>query len=391
MKQLVEKPRVLCVDDEPNVLEGLGLHLRRRYDLVTAGSGAEGLAILRKDASIAVVLSDMRMPNMSGAEFLSATRKERPDTVRMLLTGQTDLKSAIDAINEGQIFRFLTKPCPPPTLLGTFEAAVEQHRLLSAERVLLEQTLHGSVKALVDVLSLTNPAAFGRATRVKGKVAELSRRLSLPDAWQVEMAALLSQLGTITLPPEVTEKLHAGDALTEAEAAMVERIPVVTEQLLSNIPRLEGVRAILSGAAKPAVAQDDVGATGAGNGIQRGARILRVALDFDVLEARGDGPARAVDTLRGRNGRYDGEILDALAAMVAGSARKESVRELALSALRVGMVFVNDVRLVNGALLCARGYEVTPSFLAKAKNFRPGSVREPLRVVIPDEPAAKAG
>ena len=119
--------------------------------------------------------------------------------------------------------------------------------------------------------------------------------------------------------------------------------------------------------------------------------MLRVALDFDVLEARGDGPARAIDTLRGRNGRYDGEILDALAAMVAGSAQKESVRELALSALRVGMVFVNDVRLVSGALLCARGYEVTPSFLAKAKNFRPGSVREPLRVVIPDEPAAKAG
>lgn len=385
MKQAAERTRVLCVDDEPNVVEGLALHLRRRYEVVTAHSGAEGLAILEKDGSFAVVLSDMRMPHMSGAEFLGAARKARPETVRMLLTGQTDLKSAIDAINEGQIFRFLTKPCPPPALLAAFEAAVGQHRLVTAERVLLEQTLHGSVKALIDVLSLTNPTAFGRATRVKGRVSELARLFSLRDAWQVEMAALLSQLGTIALPAEVTEKLHAGDALTEAESAMVERTPVVTEQLLSSIPRLEAVRAIIAGASKPFGAVDD---TGARHGIQKAASVLAVALDYDILESRGDAPARAIDTLRGRIGRYDPAVLDAFAPLVAGLATKESVRELPLSGLRVGMVFVADVRLTNGALLCARGYEVTPSFLAKAKNFRPGSVREPLRVVIPDDSAA---
>lgn len=383
MKQAAERTRVLCVDDEPNVVEGLALHLRRRYEVVTAKSGAEGLAILEKDGSFAVVLSDMRMPHMSGAEFLGAARKARPESVRMLLTGQTDLKSAIDAINEGQIFRFLTKPCPPPVLLAAFEAAAELHRLLTAERVLLEQTLHGSVKALIDVLSLTNPVAFGRATRVKGRVAEVARVLSLTDSWQVEMAALLSQLGTIALPPEVTEKLHNGDPLTEAEAAMVERVPVVTEQLLSSIPRLEAVRAILAGAAKPAGAADD---TAPRQGIHKAASALRVALDYDVLESRGDAPARAMDTLRGRVGRYDPQVLDAFATLYAGLAQRESVRELPLTALRVGMVFVNDVRLMNGALLCARGYEVTASFLAKARNFRAGSVREPLRVVVPADP-----
>ncbi len=133
------RPRVLCVDDEPNVLEGVSLHLHRRYEVVTATSGAAGLAALEKDGSIAVVMSDMRMPQMDGAQFLSRVRTGHPNAVRLLLTGQADMQSAIAAINEGQIFRFLTKPCPPAQLLGAFEAAIEQHRLLVAERILLEQ------------------------------------------------------------------------------------------------------------------------------------------------------------------------------------------------------------------------------------------------------------
>ena len=121
------RTRVLCVDDEPHVLEGLSLHLRRRYDVDTATSGGAGLDILKADATIAVVLSDMRMPGMDGASFLARAKEVAPDAVRLLLTGQADLDSAIAAVNEGQIFRFLTKPCPPPTLLGAVAAATEQH------------------------------------------------------------------------------------------------------------------------------------------------------------------------------------------------------------------------------------------------------------------------
>src|SRR5262245_17980905 len=108
-----DKPRILCVDDEPNVLEGLALHLRRKYEMSTAANGPDALALLEREGPPEVIISDMRMPGMDGATFLSKARQLYPDTVRMLLTGQSDMASAIKAVNDGQIFRFLTKPCGP--------------------------------------------------------------------------------------------------------------------------------------------------------------------------------------------------------------------------------------------------------------------------------------
>ena len=205
-----ELPHILLVDDEPNVLEGLTLHLRRRYHVATAAGGAAALEILAQDAGITVILSDMRMPGMDGAAFLSEARARKHDAIRMLLTGHADIDSAAAAVNEGQIFRFLRKPCPVPVLLAAVAAAVEQHRLITAERELLEQTLGGTVKLLTDMLGLTSPAAFGRAVRVKQHVVALAAKLALPSRWQVEVAAMLSQLGTITLPPETVDNLFAG-------------------------------------------------------------------------------------------------------------------------------------------------------------------------------------
>jgi CheY-like chemotaxis protein len=377
--------RVLCVDDEPNVLEGVSLHLRRRYDVVTAPNGQAALELLEKDASVAVILSDMRMPGMDGAQFLSRARQLRPAAVRMLLTGQTEMTAAIEAVNEGQIFRFLTKPCPPAALLAAVDAAAEQHRLLTLERVLLEQTLHGSIKILTDVLALTNPVSFGRANRLKTRVSELAPKLGLNETWQLELAAMLSQLGTITLPHDVAEKVHRGLELSEAEQKMVDRMPDVTEQLLANIPRLEGVRGILTRYMKPLRAAEVLSDDPQKRTLELSSRLLRVALDFDVLEAQGNSPAHALDALRGRGDRYDSQILDALAPYCADRSAREQLRELPLSALKVGMVFAEDVKFSTGALLAARGYEVTASFLERARNFRSGSVKEPIRVIVRPE------
>ncbi len=155
----MDKLAVLCVDDEPHVLSGLALHLGRTYRVVTATSGEEGVAALTERGPFAVVLSDMRMPGMDGAQFLAHARELMPDATRMLLTGQADVDSAVAAINDGRIFRFLTKPCPPEDLRAAFAMAVEQYDLVMAERVLLNQTLLGSVKALTQVLSLTSPCS----------------------------------------------------------------------------------------------------------------------------------------------------------------------------------------------------------------------------------------
>jgi response regulator RpfG family c-di-GMP phosphodiesterase len=381
------RPRILCVDDEPNVLEGLALHLRRRFDVATADSGQAALKLVQEGASFCVVMSDMRMPGMDGAELLSRVRKVAPDTVRILLTGQAEMKSAIAAINEGQIFRFLTKPCPPVELLAAFDAALEQHRLLTAERVLLEQTLHGSIKTLVDVLSLTSPLSFGRANRLKTRASELATKLELQDIWQLEVAALLSELGSITLPQDVLERVHTGASLSEAEQKMLARVPEVTEQLLQNIPRLEPVRAIIARATKPGRHNGPLVDDPSLRSNELAARILRVSIDFDALEAQGHAPALCIDTMRGRVDRYDTSVLATFAALYGTSTvGVEQIRELPLSALKPGMIFTEDLRFTNGALLCARGYEVNQSFLERARNFRAGSVKEPVRVIVRAEP-----
>jgi len=373
--------KVLCVDDEPRVLEGLALHLHRSYDVSTATSGRDGLAVLEKQGPFAVVMADMRMPGMDGAAFLSQSRVIAPDATRMLLTGDVDVKAAIDAVNQGQIFRFLTKPCPPEVLRQAFEAAVEQHRLVTAERVLLEETLHGSIQALVDVLALTNPAAFGRATRLKELVAAMADKLGLEHRWQFAVAAMLSQIGSIVLPAETAERHYYGRPLSPEEQLMVSRSRAVVEQLLGKIPRLEVVRGILSTYFLP-FRPTPPNADATRRAVDQGANLLRVAFDFDSLEMQGQAATLALDTLRGRLDRYDPRALEVLGALKTGEAVQVAIRELPMSAVREGMVFAEDVKTGDGVLLAARGYVVTAGFVERARNFRAGYVREPIRVIL---------
>ncbi len=120
--------KVLFVDDEPLVLDALRRMLRDKFHTYTADSGEKGLAAIEENGPFAVVISDMRMPGMNGAEFLARIRKDAPDTVRMLLTGFTDLDAAIAAVNEGNIFRFLTKPCKKDELVGAINLGLTQYR-----------------------------------------------------------------------------------------------------------------------------------------------------------------------------------------------------------------------------------------------------------------------
>lgn len=384
MSAIKARTKILCVDDEPQVLEGLALHLRRHYEMFTAVSGPLALATLESEPTVAVIVSDMRMPGMDGASFLARSRAVAPDAVRILLTGEADINSAIQAVNEGQIFRFLTKPCPPSTLLAAIEAAVHQHRLVTAERVLLEQTLHGSIKALTDLLAVVSPASFGRATRIKKLVTGIIDRLGLADRWQVEVAAMLSQIGCVTLPPETAERVYYGHPLSPDEQRLVARVPQITQDLLQNIPRLEDVREILRTYTRAYVLDPSELADRNRAIAVRGAEILKVAVDFDALDSAG-GPSSelALETLRGRVGHYDKEVLEALASH-RGAKPHSDVRELPTNQLRPGMILAEDVKLRSGALLCARGYEISERFLERTRNFSSDILYKPLwRVIVP--------
>jgi response regulator RpfG family c-di-GMP phosphodiesterase len=372
------KPKILCVDDEPMVLEGLRDVLRRSFDVQVASSGAEGLIMLKEQRrEVAVVISDMRMPEMPGSVFLREARRVAPMAVRMLLTGYADSDAAIKAVNDGQIFRFLTKPCDRDELLQACSGAVWQHRLQKTERDLLEQTVQGSVKALTDVLALAAPAVFGQGARLKDIVAALAAETGWNDSWEIEVAALLAQVGAITLPDETAEKLYSGGSLSADEEEMVARVPGVTKQILGNIPRLEGVMQILTHYQRRF---DSVKADGM---LPVGARMLRVGIDFLALEREDPSPLLALETMRGRNGVYDPDLLEAFARTVGIGDRRIIVVEIPVRDLREGMTLVADARAASGQLLIARGHPVTPELIERLRNFPTGHVREPLRVTQP--------
>lgn len=376
-------PRILCVDDEPNVLQSLGRTLRRRFDVTTSVGARAALAELEHGPGFAVVVSDLRMPEIDGVGLLSEVRRRAPDTVRILLTGYAELDAAIAAVNDGAVFRFLTKPCAPDTLLAALSAAADQHRLITAEKVLLEQTLHGSIKALTDVLALVNPAGFGRAVRVKQLIGVLAERLGLANRWELEVAAMFSQIGAITLPASIAEKIYNGEPLDHAESLAAARLPRVASDLLAGIPRLDEVRQIL-------IQQDQRwdlagGSRGGGEPGQPpiGARLLKLALDFDVLETRGLAPPVIVAALRDRTGAYDPAVLQALMDHL-GEGLEEQVLDVDLRALRPGMVFAEDVRSATGILLIARGQEVTERLVERMRNLgHLTAAQQSVRMILP--------
>jgi EAL domain-containing protein (putative c-di-GMP-specific phosphodiesterase class I)/CheY-like chemotaxis protein len=137
----VRRPRVLLVDDDPRILAGLRRQLHRSFQVFTAESGVDGLEKIATEGDFAVVVSDMRMPGMDGAAFLARVRAESPQSTRVLLTGQTELSAAVRAINDGQIFRFLSKPCPPEVLDKCLQESVVRHRATQDEHRLLSSVL----------------------------------------------------------------------------------------------------------------------------------------------------------------------------------------------------------------------------------------------------------
>jgi len=370
-----KKLEILCVDDEPQVLEGLRLHLKQRYIVHLAGSGTEGLEILRDTRNIAVILSDMRMPVMDGAKFLNAARSAAPEAVRMLLTGYTDMQSAIAAVNEGQIFRFISKPCPPDQLLAAFGAAVTQHQLIVAEKVLLQQTLLGCVESMVKVLSITKPMAFGRALRLRAKIRSVVQFLLWGDQWQIEAAAVLSQLGIVTLPEETLMKLHEGERLDASDRREIAASIDTSTQMLENIPRLEPVLEIMAHLAAAIRGNPPSGKTP-----PPGALLLRIVLEWDALEAQGYTQAQALAKLRDADGEFDAELLDRLGGMLPVAGTQSLAIETAPRDLVAGMVLAEDLVRKNGVVILPRGFEIDRGLLDHIHTFADELKEGPVRV-----------
>ena len=382
--------KILFVDDEANILSAMERQFRKQYEVDIALGGERGLKAIARNGSYAVIVSDFRMPGLNGVEFLAKVRGLAPDSTRMMLTGHADLKTAMEAVNEGHIFRFLTKPCPPEVMGQALASGVSQYRLINAERELLEKTLNGSIKILTQILSLLNPEAFGRASRLARYVREVALALKAPEAWQVETAAMLSQIGCIMLPPDTLAKLYKGQLLSGEEVQLLDFHPFIAADLLKHIPRLEEVREIITYQAKHFDGAGTPHDSRQGTDIPLGARILKVVLDFDTLEASGLSRSAVVSQLKQRSGWYDPDILGVLEAVLWIEARYE-IRQVPSSSLLDGMILDDDIYTKEGTMLVSKGQEV--NYLLRKRLHAFGEtvgLREPLRVLVPlaEKPAS---
>jgi response regulator RpfG family c-di-GMP phosphodiesterase len=374
--------RILFVDDEPNVLDGIRRTLRKHGELQTATSGAEGLRLLNEAGPFALVVSDMRMPLMNGAQFLAKVRELAPDTVRMILSGQSDLQATIAAVNDGHIYRFLNKPCPAEQLWSAVEDGLKQYHLLTAEKVLLEQTLNGSVQMLIEILGMVRPAASTRAARLQRYTIALAAALALPPRWQWGLAALVSQIGCAALPDEILSKAAADQPLSDEERRLYESHPEVAGKLLISIPRLEDVAAIVTAQFGPPdweglpedPTQWDVRAAGR--------LLLRAAIEFDRLIMRGVTRDAAVAALRASKLALPQALLKAFSGL-ALSGQDRAIRQIRLKDLCVGMILDEDLVSPKGIRLVPMGQEVTRALIVRLTSIAMGvGVAEPFRVRI---------
>jgi response regulator RpfG family c-di-GMP phosphodiesterase len=360
--------KILLVDDDPNILDGYKRNLRKKFDIDVALSGADALKMAAENGPFAVIVSDLRMPGMDGIEFLSSVRKLVPDTVRMMLSGNADMNDSIEAVNEGNVFRFLTKPCSVEKMSTFLDAGVEQYNLIKAEKDLLEGTLKGSVKVLVDILSLASPAAFGRATRLQRIMAGLADQLGVERKWEFELAGMLSQTGCVTLPNVVIDKIFSGQTLNVVETRMFESHPKIGHDLIANIPRLEEVANIILYQEKhyngEGVPKDDV----KGQDIPLGACALNLAIAYDTLMKSGKQVNEALREIQGNAHLFDPNMLEAFKKFVA-SEKQFTVETTDINNLVTGMIIAQDLMTSSGMLLITKGQTVTSTLRERLHNF----------------------
>lgn len=369
------RERILFVDDDRNILDGFRRTLSREFLIETAVGPEEAIPLLEKIPPYAVVVSDLRMPGMDGMQLLSGVKLSSPHTVRIILTGNADMNTAIEAINEGSIFRFLVKPCSHDAIAKTLTAALIQYRLLTAENQLLEQTLSGSIQVLTEVLSLVNPAAFSRAERARRYIRHVVAAMKMGNPWQYEVAAMLSQLGCVTLPPETIEAVYNGEPLTPNEQAQYDAHPSVAFDLISKIPRLEPIAWMVEHQNQPAASGTEAEMTD----VERGAEILRLVLAYEAAIHKGKSRTEAAHLLARQNPKTSQEFFNALVTLDP-NAEDAEIKPCAIEDLAPGMTIQQEVHSVGGGLVISKGQEVTLTVIFKLKNLLsrraiPGVVR----------------
>ena len=374
--------KIFLTDDDENVISGYKRNLRGKYEILSSNNPNEGLEIIKKDSSIAVVVSDFRMPEMDGVTYLQKIKNLNHDIVRILLTGHADAKTSIDAVNKGNIFRLLTKPCSSEDLISTLDSALEQYKLIISERELLNKTLNGAIKILIDILGAVNPVAFSRSSRLKNIAKKIAERMHVEPMWEVEMAAMLSQIGCVAIPQDILQKKYRDKPLSINENELYMSHPEVGRSLLSNIPRFEKIAKSISLQLKCFKESDEENHIVSEDEIPLLARILKVINDFDTYTEAGKQVTQAIKMMHADSWWYDPKVLYALEAEISNLGKGFILRSVYINEITPGMRLAENIVDKNGFNLLTKGTEISQVLLFKLKNFiKLERIEEPIKIL----------
>lgn len=373
--------KIMIVDDDENILTGFRRRLRRKYKIITSPNPVNALLQVKNQGPIAVVVSDMHMPKIDGVNFLTRLKMISPDSVRMFLTGDSDIETALDAVNQGQVFRYLLKPCPAEAMEKALDAGLEQYRLIMNERNLFEKTLKSCVQVIVDLLSMLNPIAFSRSRRIHSYVSQIVGVLKLKNAWEYEVAALLSQIGCVSVPEDTMRKYVENQPLSKDETKMIDNHPDIGFSLVGNIPRMELPAKMIAAQGKPCknVRLEDVRDV---DPAALGGLILKVVIDFDILVAQGKTQSEAADQLAAKPKVYEHSLVNLLYGIDL-SAIQNVMKLTKISKLRDGMILAEDVLTRDGKIVVAKETMVNDAIRQTLTNFsEQGKIGKFCKVVV---------
>lgn len=418
----VRLPTILCVDDEPNILSSLRRLFRAKgFQVRVAESGAAGLAVLETEA-IDLVISDMRMPEMDGTQFLAQVRVRWPDTVRLLLTGYSDINSIIDAINRGEIFRYITKPWDDNDIVLIVRQALERKDLEQEKKRLealtfqqneelkaLNANLEARVQARTAELSTANEKlktsyvttlkVFSTLIEMRGghlagharRVADLARRIALKlavDGKQVQeifVAGLLHEIGKVGFSDELLATPVG--VMKPAQLESYRKHTVLAEQLLLPLPDLKEVSDLISAQFERF---DGTGfpAQWAAQVIPLGARILTLASDYDnmqigaLTQSKLSPEEARIIIVHSSGKRYDPQVVTAFMDLLVGPPREDAerarVRERPVQSreMQSGMVLSRDLITPSGLLMLSTDHVLDERLIRKIRDFeRSGSIK----------------
>lgn len=354
--------RVLFVDDDRALLNTLERNLGFSFPVSIAESGKKALEMIHDGEGFAVVMVDMRMPEMDGIELIKQARKIAPNTVYLMLTGNQDLASATRAVNDGHVYRFLNKPCEMNELKAAIESARHHYDMLMSEKELLQNTFVGAIGVLTETIDSMQTDVVDSAS-ISATVDTLAKAIDLDESWERQLAAKLSLVGLAMMPETKSQVLRRAPTHSSEHLDVFREMTDVAVRMIERIPRLEGVAEILR------LQTEGDGRLKIGDqSRQVAATLLRVAFYWDLLRKNGLPPRTAVSEIQFVLPELPNRVTAALQALDQEPVGQTKV-DVSPQDLEEGMVLVEDVIAESGALMVSRGRRLTRPIVEKLQQF----------------------